>query len=86
LSTPRKTSPAHAVALKGVGKQFGTYVAVRDATFAIPTAGFVSIIGPSGCGKSTVLNMIAGLSAPTAGTIEVFGEPIRVAAPAHDFR
>jgi NitT/TauT family transport system ATP-binding protein len=34
---------------------------------------FVSIIGPSGCGKSTILKLIAGLTAPTSGTIRVDG-------------
>ena len=32
---------------------------------------FVSVVGPSGCGKSTLLNILSGVEAPTAGTIEV---------------
>jgi NitT/TauT family transport system ATP-binding protein len=32
---------------------------------------FVSIIGPSGCGKSTLLSIIAGLLAPSAGSVTV---------------
>src|ERR1700735_1935858 len=32
---------------------------------------FVSLLGPSGCGKSTALRLIAGLSAPTSGVVEV---------------
>jgi NitT/TauT family transport system ATP-binding protein len=36
---------------------------------------FVSIIGPSGCGKTTVLFLLAGLRAPSAGRVEVCGQP-----------
>lgn len=37
---------------------------------------FLSIIGPSGCGKTTLLGLIAGLLAPTAGTVEVRATPL----------
>ncbi|MGW3811258.1 ABC transporter ATP-binding protein [Micromonospora sp. NPDC005113] len=35
----------------------------------------VSLLGPSGCGKSTFLSMLAGLSGPTSGLVDVAGEP-----------
>ena len=47
--------------------------------FEIPVGQFVSIVGPSGCGKSTLLRLVAGLVAPTRGTLEVAGEPPAVA-------
>ena len=51
-------------------------LAVSDVSLDIQSGEFVCIVGPSGCGKSTVLNMLAGLDAPTAGTMEKDGVPI----------
>jgi NitT/TauT family transport system ATP-binding protein len=55
--------------------------AVRDVSFTIAEAEFVAIVGPSGCGKSTVLNMLGGLLAPSAGTIEVDGRSVTGVPP-----
>jgi NitT/TauT family transport system ATP-binding protein len=57
----------------------GETEALRDVSFAMEEGEFVSIVGPSGCGKSTLLSLIAGLEAPSGGSIVVDGEP--VAAP-----
>lgn len=42
----------------------------------IPRGQFVSVIGPSGSGKSTLLGLIAGLDAPTTGSIKLDGHDI----------
>jgi NitT/TauT family transport system ATP-binding protein len=42
---------------------------------------FLSIVGPSGCGKSTFLELLAGLSEPTAGTIEFEARTVRGRVP-----
>ena len=47
--------------------------AVDDLTLSVQRGEAVAILGPSGSGKSTVLNMIAGLDRPTAGTVLVEG-------------
>lgn len=52
------------------------YTAVRDVTVSVAPGEFVSVVGPTGCGKSTVLNVAAGLLAPSSGTVEVFGRPL----------
>jgi ABC-type nitrate/sulfonate/bicarbonate transport system ATPase subunit len=54
--------------------------AVRDVSFDIadkPGCGeIVVFLGPSGCGKSTILKAVAGLLRPTAGHVEIDGQPI----------
>ena len=49
--------------------------AVTDFTLDVEAGEFVSIIGPSGCGKSTLLFILAGLRLPSAGRVEVCGQP-----------
>jgi putative ABC transport system ATP-binding protein len=44
-----------------------------DVTLDIPSKQFVAVVGPSGSGKSTLLGLIAGLDAPTSGTITLDG-------------
>jgi NitT/TauT family transport system ATP-binding protein len=64
--------PPRAVAtLRGVSKTFPNgVVAVKGLDLDIREGEFVTLLGPSGCGKSTALRMLAGLVAPSHGTIE----------------
>jgi NitT/TauT family transport system ATP-binding protein len=59
------------VSIRNVSKQFanGT-LAIRGVDLDLREAEFISLLGPSGCGKSTLLRIIAGLGAPSAGTVE----------------
>ncbi|MGL5827663.1 MAG: ABC transporter ATP-binding protein [Nocardioides sp.] len=58
-----------ALALTGVTKRFGDFVAVDALDLAVPQGSFFALLGPSGCGKTTTLRMVAGLEIPTAGEI-----------------
>ena len=58
------------VALRGVGKTFGTgTVALDGLDLDVREGEFLSLLGPSGCGKSTALRIITGLSEPSHGTM-----------------
>jgi sulfate transport system ATP-binding protein len=62
------------IAVEGVSKRFGDYVALQDVSFEVPTGGLTALLGPSGGGKSTLLRLIAGLERPDEGTIRISGE------------
>jgi NitT/TauT family transport system ATP-binding protein len=51
-------------------------VAIKNVTFDVGPKEFVAIVGPSGCGKSTILNLTAGLDAPSSGRVMVGGNPV----------
>jgi inositol-phosphate transport system ATP-binding protein len=61
------------VTLEGLGRSFGSVVAVRDLDLTIEDAEFVALLGPSGCGKTTTLLMLAGIYRPTQGQIRFDG-------------
>ncbi len=50
--------------------------ALRPVDLRVREGEFVTLLGPSGCGKSTLLKMVAGLLAPSEGTVRLWGRPV----------
>src|SRR5689334_22776538 len=57
-----------------LSRQFADRVAVQDLSFDLRPGEIFALLGPNGAGKTTTLRMLAGLIAPTTGTIRVNGE------------
>jgi ABC-2 type transport system ATP-binding protein len=57
-----------------VTKRYRKREALSKCTMSIPTGRVVGLVGPNGAGKSTLLNLAVGLSRPSEGSIEVFGQ------------
>ncbi len=61
--------------------RYGDHTALGASSFVIPARAVTAVIGPNGSGKSTVLNALAGLVEPAAGTLEVLGtSPVQARA------
>jgi NitT/TauT family transport system ATP-binding protein len=59
-----------------LGVTFGSVEVLRDIEITVQPGEFVCIVGPSGVGKTTMIRCIAGLLAPTAGSVLLDGETI----------
>ena len=71
---------------RGLRKQFGNFLAVRDISFEIPKGQVVAFLGPNGAGKTTTMRLLTGFIAPTAGTARIAGIDVqvdRIAAAEH---
>ena len=64
------------LSVDGLTKRFGDRTAVSACSLEVAEGEIVVVIGPSGCGKTTFLRCINHLEHPTAGTVELRGEPI----------
>jgi branched-chain amino acid transport system ATP-binding protein len=68
--------------LNGLTKKFGGFTAVSGVSFELEEGEILGLIGPNGSGKSTTFNLIAGMHAPTAGSIRFQGKEIGGLVPA----
>lgn len=68
-----------------VGKTFGefetSHEVVRGFNLDIKENEFVVLFGPGQCGKTTLLNLMAGLETPSAGTVEINGKLVTAPGP-----
>ena len=70
------SAPAAALELKGLKKSFDR-PAVDGLDLTVRAGEFYALLGPNGAGKTTTLRMVAGLLAPDAGEISIFGVDAR---------
>ena len=61
-------------------RRFGTRVALDDLSIELKSGEIFALLGPNGAGKTTTLRLLAGLIAPTSGSVQVNGEAMTAAS------
>jgi thiamine transport system ATP-binding protein len=69
--------------VSGLRAAYGSTEVLRGVDLVVEEASLVCVLGPSGSGKTTLLRAIAGLEAPTAGTVRMLGRDLGP-VPAHE--
>ena len=69
------------IKVQNLHKHFGGFHAVDGASLEIASGSITGLIGPNGAGKTTLFNVIAGVLAPTSGSVLMNGEDITGLAP-----
>ena len=64
-----------AVKLERLSKLFGSFAAIRNLSLTIAPGTITVLLGENGAGKSTLLRLLAGLTAPTHGSLSILGKP-----------
>ncbi|SEQ94054.1 ABC transporter ATP-binding protein [Natrinema salaciae] len=71
--------------VSGVSKSFGEAGVLEDVDLAVEDGELLVLMGPNGVGKSVLLSCLAGSQTPSAGSVDVFGEPTTARADTTSF-
>lgn len=75
---------ALAIETRGLGKRYGSVIALDDLDLRVPRGSVTGFLGPNGAGKTTAMRLLLGLARPTSGSATILGRD--VAADATEVR
>jgi branched-chain amino acid transport system ATP-binding protein len=68
-SSSERLKVSNLLAVQGVSKSYGSFLALSGVSFAVGPGEFVAIVGPNGAGKTTLVNIVTGLLRPSKGEV-----------------
>ena len=72
----RPSAGEPAIAVEGLTKRFGDVLAVDGVSFSVSRGAIFGLLGPNGAGKTTTIQLLLGLTTPSAGRIRILGRPM----------
>jgi simple sugar transport system ATP-binding protein len=69
------------LAVRGLGKLYGSIVALKDITTEVHAGTVTCVLGDNGAGKSTLIKTLSGVHQPDLGELLFEGEPVRFGSP-----
>ncbi|GAB2787754.1 ATP-binding cassette domain-containing protein [Amycolatopsis magusensis] len=69
------------IEVNGIGKTYGSVLALRDVSTVVNAGEVTCVLGDNGAGKSTLIKILAGVHQHDTGEFKVDGEPVRFASP-----
>ena len=72
------------ITVRDLEKRYGSRRVLRGISFDLPSGGTLVVTGPNGSGKTTLLRILAGLAAPTRGTVELELTRARIGYVGHE--
>jgi ABC-2 type transport system ATP-binding protein len=72
-SDMKRSDDAAVLRVDGIGKRYGSTIAVDAVSFTVGRGEVVGLLGPNGAGKTTTINMVLGVLEPSAGSIVIDG-------------
>ncbi|WP_198929076.1 sugar ABC transporter ATP-binding protein [Rhizobium sp. AC27/96] len=82
MENGEKTLKTPIVRMRGIEKSFGGIRALKGVDLDIHAGEVHVVLGENGAGKSTLMKVLSGIYQPTAGTIEIDGNPFSQLTPA----
>src|SRR5262245_52594661 len=67
--------PTDAIRINSLMKSYGQSLAVENLSVKVRPGALFGFLGPNGSGKSTTIGCLTGLLDPTAGSLEILGQP-----------
>jgi manganese/zinc/iron transport system ATP- binding protein len=65
------------LSVSGLTVAYDRQVVLQDVGYEAPRRGLIALVGPNGAGKSTLIKAVVGLVPTLAGSVSVFGRPVR---------